>query len=94
VQELPLIRLTFPEFRRILERCDCRFLVQAEYGTLFDTDGTPSPALYFIQRGEEGPSMREAMMHVWDETWIVPLNDIRAVCSQLDLDLSIFDTHH
>jgi hypothetical protein len=93
VQELPLIRPTFPEFRRKLERCDCRFVVLAEYGELHDVDGAKSPALYAIERGE-GADKREAILHIWDDTWPVPLNDIRSVCAVLEIDLGIFDTPH
>jgi hypothetical protein len=90
VQELPLSRLTFPAFRRVLEHCQCRCTCLAEYGALSDVDGAGSPALYAFERGE-GDVMKWAVLHVWDDTWPVPVNDIRSVCAALDIDLSIFD---
>lgn len=93
MQELPLIRLTFPEFRRVLEQCKCRCTRLAEYGDMSDVDGAATPALYMFERGDD-VGRKEALIHIWDDAWPVPLNDIRSVCAALGLDLSIFDSHH
>lgn len=87
MQELPLIRLTFPEFRAVLERWQCRCTCLATFGEMHDVDGVHTPALYVFERDQH-----QAILHIWDDTWPVPMNDIRSVCAALGLDLSIFDT--
>ena len=65
----------------------------AEYGEMVDADGAHTPALYLFER-DDGPAQKQALIHIWDDTWPVPLNDVRSVCAALGLDLSIFDTPH
>jgi hypothetical protein len=90
VQELPLWRRTFPEFVRVLENCGCQCRQLAAYAAMVDVDGAGTPALYAFVRGE-GADMKWAVLHVWDESTPVPVNDIRSVCAALDIDPSIFD---
>jgi hypothetical protein len=91
VQELPLWRLTFPEFRRVLENCGCQCTRLAEYEAMADVDGAATPALYSFVRGD-GEDMKWAVLHVWDDSWPISPNEVRSVCAALDIDVSIFDT--
>jgi hypothetical protein len=58
-----------------------------------DVDGAGTPALYSFVRGED-EDRKWAVLHVWDESWPIPVHIIRSVCAALDIDPSIFDTHN
>lgn len=58
-----------------------------------DVDCAPTPTLYLVQRDDVG-TIRESIFHVWHDDWIVPMNDIRRICAELNLDLDIFNTPH
>jgi hypothetical protein len=91
VQELPLWRLTFPELRRVLATCGCTCTQIAAYAAMADVDGADTPALYSFERGE-GEDLKWAVLHVWDESWPIPVPTLRSICAALELDPSIFDT--
>ena len=91
MQPFPL--LTFPQFRAVLESCECRCIRMAEFGEMTEADGAPTPALYALERGE-GDGLKYAVIHIWDDAHPVPPEMIRSVCAALDLAPDIFDEKH
>ena len=89
MQELPLIRLAFPEVRQILERCGCRCSCLMEYGAVQDTDDVAAPAVYAFER-DHADGLLVTVVHVWDDAWPVPLPVLRSMCENLGLVFDVF----
>ena len=62
----------------------------SSYGELFDK-GMPAPALYSVEP-EDPTDAKGAVIYIWDEVGIVPLDVIRSVCENLGIDPDVLDT--
>ncbi len=76
---------TFTAFRERLEQAGCACQVMAAYGEMVDSDGTPTPALFVIERTEDDGTIRHAVLHIYEPSLPIPMTTIRSVYYALRL---------
>ncbi|OFV90136.1 MAG: hypothetical protein A3G76_12555 [Acidobacteria bacterium RIFCSPLOWO2_12_FULL_65_11] len=78
-------RLTFARLAELLQlRFGCTRITLLPPGAITEADGAPTPALYAFVRTVEGVQ-REAVVHVFDESWPVMDDMLRYICDRLQI---------
>ena len=81
-------RLTFSRLAELLEqRFNCTKIRLLPPEALTDPAGVPTPAVFAFVR-IVGDVQREAIVHVYDESWPVMDDMLRYVCDRLQIDIA------